>query len=1215
MLYGHEKLTTGIAVPPPPPKHFTDEELKQQFGIHMATRLQSDETGKDAKWADIDDEEEDWAPEAVVWMDGTKSTLNAQEAIASQPEQKAPPPDPPKPAGGVRPTLALKKPIDLGPQKTILKPGAGASAAQARQGGVGTGTSEKPSLKAKSPTPAPSKSPWAALPPVDKVSPINPPVQPQIQPPPFMSQDARAYEPASAPPPAREIGADTFERSWREGEGTPRELYNAASGRYEPAPEGRRASKPDAAYRKPSVLQRPSYGGGPAEPSAAFQSRTTTQMDGLGPRRRGSSVSQGSVPPPRRMSTSKPQDVTSERRTSMVIGHDMRTSPKAGRNEPAQAPTFAQQSAWQQQMPPQPEGDVEVLEDPVKAQERIMREKRELAKKRREEEEAKQEADKQERLRARLAQLEGAGKSRKEREAESAAAAAAASAQTTPATELPAQPHSAAPTGESPQPVKATEAATIAGPALEAQVFPSAPSPSKTQPSQQTSPEEKLPSPLPAKPSTSLPDRPISSTDQNQRQPSRAHLSPRNNPRAPFQQQTGPYRAPTSSYSSPGDRKQQPFGRSPFAPSDTLSSAWPTTAPNGNVWGTSSGIGNGTFETASSFAPMPISQQNSSLPPPPGMSGITRPSTSTRISPQALSQESRSPSLQQQSVAEPAQRAFAPPGLDARPDPFAQQARANGASPGPGLGRQTHLPGPIAPPSRAQPQQQTQPTPRPDPLSAWNNAAQRLPYEYKNQAAAGDVKKGTGAPREDTIKETFKKTSGSAGRLGGPRKYDATEYTVHDGAGSRLVSSQSPAPPVAQTQPAGPFSTASPLQTEVRKPLTENTVRIPDGSLNPAHGGSTPSQQPIGPPSHQRAPSSTPARGLNFTPSPLPSAPLGLDQSPPPPEDAAHPVNSGNVAHPMVKLPSTQPKPVVRLPPAPAQQSTASQQPNQVSLPHRPISTWGAPPGSKPLVMQEAWQARFNGLFARTPIHTETPPSPPKTPPKMQVPAAAVTSASRASMNEMPSATNAIVSLPQNSSPRINKTAEGFVLDDSTESTSKGVIEDMFKDEQSFGSLPKVTVPKNPIYHAHVHEPSTKNRLHVGSNSKAIETQSMPEFNMRELHPVKNAGVYISLPLVKGKHGNGLSRLAFHPNRRQPSGRFSNKGTPPRAAAKGATPPTGPSNTDARKPSFQAPKVQSPVSGAPTSPANGASKRGGAWAKPTRGGGNNSRRPAPATPS
>ncbi|GME27244.1 atp synthase subunit mitochondrial [Neofusicoccum parvum] len=77
--------------PPPPVKQFTDEELKQQFGIHMATRLQADEDTKESKWADIDeDEDENWAPETVEWMDGTKSTV--------KPAEPSPPPEePPKP--------------------------------------------------------------------------------------------------------------------------------------------------------------------------------------------------------------------------------------------------------------------------------------------------------------------------------------------------------------------------------------------------------------------------------------------------------------------------------------------------------------------------------------------------------------------------------------------------------------------------------------------------------------------------------------------------------------------------------------------------------------------------------------------------------------------------------------------------------------------------------------------------------------------------------------------------------------------------------------------------------------------------------------------------------------------------------------------------------------------------------------------------------------
>ncbi|RQM05717.1 hypothetical protein DH86_00003580, partial [Scytalidium sp. 3C] len=70
--------------PPPEPKRFTDEELKQRYGIHLATRLQSDDPGKQANWADIDDDDDDWAPETIEWTDGTKITLpHTEEPPAS----------------------------------------------------------------------------------------------------------------------------------------------------------------------------------------------------------------------------------------------------------------------------------------------------------------------------------------------------------------------------------------------------------------------------------------------------------------------------------------------------------------------------------------------------------------------------------------------------------------------------------------------------------------------------------------------------------------------------------------------------------------------------------------------------------------------------------------------------------------------------------------------------------------------------------------------------------------------------------------------------------------------------------------------------------------------------------------------------------------------------------------------------------------------------
>lgn len=50
-----------------PQKQLTDEELKQQYGIHMTSRIQEDGGGTEAKWADIEDDEDDWAPETIEW--------------------------------------------------------------------------------------------------------------------------------------------------------------------------------------------------------------------------------------------------------------------------------------------------------------------------------------------------------------------------------------------------------------------------------------------------------------------------------------------------------------------------------------------------------------------------------------------------------------------------------------------------------------------------------------------------------------------------------------------------------------------------------------------------------------------------------------------------------------------------------------------------------------------------------------------------------------------------------------------------------------------------------------------------------------------------------------------------------------------------------------------------------------------------------------------
>ncbi|KXL50044.1 MAG: hypothetical protein FE78DRAFT_250133 [Acidomyces sp. 'richmondensis'] len=942
--------------PPQPPKQFTDEELKQQYGIHLATRLQTDEGGKESKWADIDDDEEDWAPETVVWMDGTKSTLTPADATPVPKEQ------PPSESTGdakalepVKPSLAIKKSTETGPPRTILKPGIAAQQSKQQNGSSGgSTTSEKPSLKVKTPAPTPAKSPWAQLPPVSAVSPVNPPVQQPPQQSRLPTQDARAYEEGPSQPPTREIAADTFDRSWREGEDdAPRELFNSTNGRYEPAPEGRRSSIRPESHRNPLLLQRPSQSGSvPAEPSPAFQTRSTSQADGsTWVRRRGSSVSQGSLPPGRRTSLARSHELPpapeDHKRNGTVAGHDLRGPSELARNESTQ------------------------------------------------------------RLKAKLAALESAGKSRKEREAEAVAAATASKLATgeKPAKTVESRPAAPSQSSENPSGV---------APLLEDKPVPPALAPQV--------PSDEMLSPVPPKSQPpAATDRPKSSGESEQQlQSSRARLSPKNNSRPSFGQQQY---------------------RSPLVSNDALQ-GWGSTAPNGNVWGTA-GIGNGTFESTGSFAPM---SQASLLPPP-----VTK-----KTSPSATDQS----------------RMFPPPGIDPHAELGWGSARA-AVSP-----RPPHAPGPIAPPSRAHQIQ------RSDPVTAWNSAAARFPHQYAADAVAAESKQQTEsgpALPSNTVKETFKKTSLDQGHLGSRRRFNQTEYTIHDADGSRSVASLSPAPPSTQTQPVGPLPISSPLN-EAHRHAGESTVRIPDGSLNPAHGGLLSKQPPIGPPNQTQSSSPAYQSNVHFPTGPLPNMPPIKEQSPPPPETDTHPVHDSQTHRPNVKLPA--PPPRVRLPPGSAHSSSPMHQ-VPVMLPHQRPSAWGPPGVARPIAQTEDWQARFNGLFNRTSIHTEVPPSPPKTPPKTYAPALAVSASSRTVVEYHSAPISATVSLPQFITKH-GRTPEGFIIDDSTDVFSKPTIEQMFNEELSHGSLPRVNISRNVIYDAKVCGSGQRNMLKMSPNSRFI---------------------------------------------------------------------------------------------------------------------------------
>ncbi|GAM35731.1 hypothetical protein TCE0_017r04283 [Talaromyces pinophilus] len=433
---------------PPPTKHLTDEELKQQYGIHMTSRIQEDGNGTESKWADIDDDEDDWAPETIEWNDGTKIKLTHNENAQPPPEEirdrneakeAAIPAQPP--AQDNTKILFSKSSTTVGPNATVLRLGANAERQQlqAKAAIASRSGSDKPILTTKSPAPVPMKSPWAALPPVEKVSPVNPPVQ-TVQShhtARFQARDQTIPDKNVSTIPAREIAADDFNRSWREGQSNvPRELFNSQSGRYEPVSDTRKGVVRDGHMRPATVLQRPGHheAGGPAEPSAAFQTyRSSHQEPGHWGRRRASSnVSGGSGSYGRRMSIGRPDNqgkFNEGRRGSQVNGvleHSISPSETVNSKDfmppepPATQPPPNQ--AWQPKAtnnlayaPPsgQPLNSEEInqdtnqasAEDVILMQQRIMKEKRLEARQRRLEQEQKEEAERRERIRLKLEAL------------------------------------------------------------------------------------------------------------------------------------------------------------------------------------------------------------------------------------------------------------------------------------------------------------------------------------------------------------------------------------------------------------------------------------------------------------------------------------------------------------------------------------------------------------------------------------------------------------------------------------------------------------------------------------------------------------------------------------------------------------------------------------------------------------------------------------------
>ncbi|CAK7275109.1 hypothetical protein SEPCBS119000_006513 [Sporothrix epigloea] len=300
--------------PVPEPRKLTDEELKK-YGIHISTRLQQEDEAKGQNnWADIEEDDEDWAPEEITWTDGTKSTIPHHDeplqpsphTHMSQPEMPHTQPliAPAQPSPTV-PVSLLAKDNEPGEKpKLLASSGIRAGNLLSGRGLILKGAPEKPTLVAKPPAPpAPLKSPWASLPPIDKASPVTMDLPAAIgstrmpyqqhhqshQYPPRDVYGGPPKGPSLPPPPFKEIAADDFSRGgYRDSHHTNRELFNSQSGRLEPVTDRRGSSeKSNAPYSGgPHATRGPTHAAPSIEDELEIQKKIMRERRELAKKRR-----------------------------------------------------------------------------------------------------------------------------------------------------------------------------------------------------------------------------------------------------------------------------------------------------------------------------------------------------------------------------------------------------------------------------------------------------------------------------------------------------------------------------------------------------------------------------------------------------------------------------------------------------------------------------------------------------------------------------------------------------------------------------------------------------------------------------------------------------------------------------------------------------------------------------------------------------------------
>lgn len=1031
------------AAPQAPQKHFTDEELKQQYGIHLATRLQADADGKEAKWADIDDDEDDWAPDTIEWNDGTKITLSHNDpAAALAEEQAAAAADKARQEEQNRARMPPPKPTtSVGPNAKVLKLGASAPPKQVGSGNGQKVTPDKPTLVAKPIPPAPVKSPWAALPPVDKVTPVAiiPPVHSAT--PRFHHSDSQSAESTATPAPsvpAMEIAADSFTRTPRENlGGSQGQLYNSQSGQYEPVASGRRGSvRKDQNFRPPAVLQRPSQiDQRPAEPSAAFQTqRSGSQHEASRwDRRTSSTVSGGSGLQGRRVSISKgvgdlgqqqidSQALESPRTPGLAQAQAAQDAhPQSKQHQPLQSPALAKLQQFNNvgsaAPSPQlghaqlvdgatiPQTSVDLNAETVERQKQVMKEKRELAIKRKKEEEEKEEAAKRERIRIKMEQLGMAPLEKQKPEKKRDEVKQVVKREVDPDAQEPPQEYVTQAHSQSPPkpPLPDTASGTrqygmmkLHGPSLTNGVTPNA---------EQTEETQNVP----------IPAQRVSSA--------KAEAPSRIEEQVPSPVTNGDIHKSYQRSSVPGSpeareppliqpQRQRPWNNVPRDPN--AFTAWngsgmtTHTAPTGNLWGPPSNhkaLGNGVFdgnvprppsrhapyqEHHPQATPQPIGPPRSSQRPrespesgrasytrssPPTENSQTMPSYPSHEGPPTLFMKGELNDRGKRPIAASEAAVSMPPKSQISPERFPLDGGQQRSS-----------------------------------LAAWGN--------FQSTSAKEDAEKRRIATQEHAARLAEEARTGMRYEPQLPVMNETwRQVKVDDDAGQRRVVAVLKGTNV----PDGPASQQ--VNDEIRMPSFSNQPH-PVYPAAPSRGSRFFPTSGQGYQSQQRAASYT----VDSNRSP----------SPPPPDSLQHPAYARSQHHPLVNLPITKPKPTVKLPPALA---TAPPTPVVVDAQVAPLRAV-----SQPLVQNPSWQDRFNGLLGVKKAFVS---------PEKRFAEVAGFSETKLPL-ELPSMqVSAAVSLPSKDAD-VTK-AEGM------EEVASMLVEDeeALFEEREFGSLPTVLLPTN----------------------------------------------------------------------------------------------------------------------------------------------------------